>query len=249
MTIRIRVARKLLAITVVAAALTGCAQVADVPRPHGTLEPSVQPTNSTPAKHRESACTLMTAQERHDLAGTTMDQVMPVNAVIGTNQCQWVHSFRQAETQTVSIEARDAREWAVRAAPGLGDALRNPAVENIEEIRQAVIDIRSGKKALTADRACEIYQLWGTMRGFEKGEEIVYPAGNTQVTGVVSTSCIDGVFTSVTYAESHLYPTPTLADRVVAARKLVEERAVKRFVAGVDQTGTEGPSPSPRPSR
>lgn len=249
----------MLAATIVAA-LTSCSRPADVPRPTHTLQPSVEPTSTArPTSTRLTACSLMTAEERRALAGTTMDEVMPSNPISAEHQCQWVHSFKETVSMSIAVDALDARDWAKRASATLGDAIRNPKIEkkNVEEIRKGVLDIRSGK--LTRERACEIYWLMASLRGYEEGDEIVYPAGNAQMGSVVSTSCVDGVFTSVSYAERNLFPTPTLGDLVVKAREAVEKRAVERFgpeaageesnqADGEETTEADGEQPSADPT-
>lgn len=236
--------RNVLVLAVAITALAACSRTADVPRPTHTLQPSVAPTQSVkPTTQRQTACSLMTADERRSLAGTTMDNVMPTNPVAAEHQCQWVHSFTQTVTMSVEIEAMDARDWAKRSVAILGEAIRNPKTDKrrLNQIRQGAVDIRSGK--LTRDRACEIYWLMATLNGFTKGEEVVYPAWTTQTASVVSSSCVDGVFTSVTYTERNMFPTPTLGDLVVKARQAVEKRAIERFgpEAEDDASATPGP--------
>lgn len=233
--------RKTLAVAIAIAALAACSRTADVPRPTHTLEPSVAPTpTATSTVKRETACSLMTAEERRSLAGTTMDEVMPANPVAAERQCQWVHSFTETVTMSVAIEAMDARDWAKRSVAILGETIRNPKTDKtkLTQIRKGVVDIRSG--TLTRERACEIYWLMAGLNGFKEGDDVVYPTWTTQTASVVSSSCVDGVFTSVTYTERNLYPTPSLGDLVVQARQSVEERAIERF--GPDAEATPTPS-------
>lgn len=236
--------RNVLVAAVAIAAVAACSRTADVPRPTHTLEPSVAPTQSVkPTAKRETACSLMTAEERRSLAGTTMDKVMPSNPVAAEHHCQWVHSFTETVNMSVAIEAMDARDWATRSAATLGESIRNPKTDRgrLTDIRQGMVDIRSGK--LTRDRACEIYWLMATLNGFTEGDEVVYPAWTTESASVVSSSCVDGVFTSVTYAERNLYPTPSLGDLVVKARQAVEKRAVERFGPEGEDDASATPSP------
>ena len=233
-----------LAAAVAIAALAACSRTADVPRPTHTLQPSVAPTQSVkPTTQRQTACSLMTADERRSLAGTAMDNVMPANPVVAEHQCQWVHSFTETVNMSVEIEAMDARDWAKRSAAILGESIRNPKTDKrrLGQIRQGVLDIRSGK--LTRDRACEIYWLMASLNGFTKGDDVVYPTWTVQTASVVSSSCVDGVFTSVTYTERNLYPTPSLGDLVVKARRAVEKRAVERFGPDAEEDASATPSP------
>lgn len=239
-----KVPRNVLVAALAVAALAACSRTADVPRPTHTLQPSVAPTQSVkPTTERQTACSLMTAEERRSLAGTTMDNVMPTNPVAAEHQCKWVHSFTETVTMSVEIEAMDARDWAKRSVAILGEAMRNPKTDKrrLSQIRQGAIDIRSGE--LTRDRACEIYWLMATLNGFTKGEEVVYPAWTTQTGSVVSSSCVDGVFTSVTYTEQNLFPTPTLGDLVVKARQAVEKRAIERFGPEAEDDASATPRP------
>ena len=236
--------RNLLVAAVAIAAVAACSRTADVPRPTHTLQPSVSPTQSVkPTAKRETACSLMTSDERRSLGGTTMDKVMRTNPVAAQHQCQWVHSFTETVNMSVEIEAMDARDWAQRSAAVLGESIRNPKTdkERLSQIRQGLIDIRSGK--LTRDRACEIYWLMAALNGFTKGDEVVYPAWTTQTASVVSSSCLDGVFTSVTYTERNLYPTPSLGDLVVKAREAVEKRAIERFGPDAENDASATPTP------
>jgi hypothetical protein len=238
-----KIFRDVLVAAAVIAAVAACSRTADAPRPTHTFEPSVAPTQSVkPSAKRETACSLMTAEERRSLAGTTMDRVMPSNPVVAVHQCKWVHSFTETVTMSVQVDAMDSRDWAKQNLPTVSGSVRNPKADTkmISDVRDAATDIRSGK--LTRERACEIYSLMTRLMGFTEDDEVVFPNWTSQdEASVVSTSCLDGVVTSVTYTERHLYPTPSLGDLVVKARQAVEKRAVERFGADAEPSATPTP--------
>jgi len=235
-----KISRNALVAAVAIAAVAACSRTADVPRPTHTLEPSVTPTERVkPTTKRLTACTLMTSEERQALAGTTMDQVMPSNPATAENHCEWVHSFKEANVMSVKVEARDARDWARRSATGLGSSLAKPRADR-KRLGEFLGDLRSGK--LTREGACEMYRLMMIANGAKEGAEVVYPIGGYPMSSVVSTSCVDGVYTAVSYAEPNLYPTWALGDQVVKARQAVEKRAVERFGPDAqDASATPGP--------
>src|SRR5690349_1441060 len=97
--------RNVLVAALAIAAVAACTRTADVPRPTHTLQPSVSPTQSVkPTAKRETACSLMTGDERRSIAGTTMDKVMPSNPVAEKHLCQWVHSFTETVDMSIELE-------------------------------------------------------------------------------------------------------------------------------------------------
>lgn len=231
------------------AAVASCTRVANVPVPTHTIKPdNIAPTSSARSSSKAgttiSACSLLTADERLELAGESMDQVVPANKILAEHQCQWVHSFRESATASISVDARDASEW-VKAMPNwfkLNAIRADLTASQKARIDVVLKELASGHR-VTPDRACDIYALQSELMGYKPKQEVLYPfAINRVMVNIRTTSCEKGVYTVLTYGKYRLYPNPTLGDRVVAARKAAQKRAIELY--GTSLTPTPTPTPT-----
>lgn len=236
-----RVRTVVLAAVLVTGVASGCSRVADVPRPTHTLRPATTTEVGTPTpRSPAAACSLLNSKEREGFGEKSLNTVVPDDVVKHRTECEWVHSLAEGSLESLSVEALDARDWAVRNRPNIITTANSPRTPRSMalRLRQVAKQMLQGKN-LSRAAACDIYwdltEAGGT---FKRGDEVVYPAyyfGQFKPE-VVSTSCIDGVYTAVIYSKYRLYPTPTLGDRVVAARKAAEARAVRRLGADASTT-------------
>ena len=232
---------RVLAGTVLVAGLVACTRTADVPRNPSTFEPSVTPDapsrKAAPSKRRV-VCTLLSADERRALVGTTMNEVAPVPPTEAEHRCTWIHSFRETAQFRITVEAMDARRWAKRSGPQLENLMRANSGDRkyLTKLRTAMRDLQKAD-SLSADRACQIYELSLAKSGFKEGDEVVYAYPEGDIGHVESTSCEEGVFTSVKYSELRLIPPQALLPAVAKARQSAEERAIAAFSPG------SGPTP------
>jgi hypothetical protein len=227
---------RVLACAVLVAGLAACSRTADLPRNPSTFEPSVTPDapsrKSAPSKRRV-VCTVLSADERQVLVGTTMNEVAPVPPPEAEHRCTWVHSFRESAQFRITVEAMDARRWAERARPQLENLLRAHGGDPkyLGRLRTAMRDLQEADR-LSPERGCQIYWLSLAKSGFKEGDDVVYAYPEGDIGHVESTSCEEGVFTSVKYSELRLIPPVALLSAVAKARQSAEARAIAAFSPG-----------------
>lgn len=236
-------------------ALTGCSRFEDSPRDRRTPLPALTTSSSSGvSKIKRPACGLLTADERTALAGQTMDVIVPVSPVAGTQECQWVHSMGGGEDAVIRMLAFSTHEWAKVALGQIQQAIRNPkfSTDTIKQLQAAAKKLARGSSKLSDEQICDIYWVYVGAWGVKRNGEAVFSATIGRVPAAFASGCADGVFTMLGYGELGLHPSLPLFQAVVAERKKAHERAVDLLVDeksdGADSEPSDGPSAEPTSS-
>lgn len=214
-------------------ALTACGSGDETPVATHTREPGLTSSSSGAPEVSRVACSLLKADERQSLAGTTMNVVVPaVTPKAVRRECQWVHSLKGTAQSTIKLTAFTTESWAGEARPLVTNTLRNPRLGPaiVKKLRKASRDLAAGPSKLSSDRICEIYWLVTQANAYHKGTEVLVNGYIGQMRAVNASACSDGVVTVLGYGEYGLKPSLVLYRSVVSLRKVAHERAVEELI-------------------
>lgn len=234
---------------VLTTALSACSRTSDHPGPLRTLDPQYTSSSEGVRSHRITACDLLTSEERTALTGTTMDQVIPVNAQPGTRECEWVHSATQPARAAIRVVSFNAQAWAQLIGPEIGDELRKPGINKAQakRLRAAYRDLLHAKR-LSTERICDIYWLLVRGKGFKPEARIVFYWRIGGMPAAYATECSDGVMTMAGYGEYGLEASASVSYAVSNLAIAAHEHAVEKFGPDASATPSATPTGSSSPS-
>lgn len=171
------------------------------------------------------ACALLTAPEVQRLLGETATG--QAQELMGVPTCKWTSD----SGRFVQTMAAPSDRWA-RALPQAVDTLKASGItndpENVRKLEEAADLIRSGK-TVAKDKACELFSALLEVQGQEKGLTSVVNVVPNQAhpLAITGQTCAEGVFTSVTLADSSGLDAPLPTDAVETLASTVHSRAVE----------------------
>jgi hypothetical protein len=247
-------------VLVVCALLTACAGPGGNPQPIGTLEPSITQSSPEPSKPEpNSACKMLTSEEREDLGHLSMDAEVPVKPAIGTEECVWTHSLTEPARAAIRVIALEGSTWAGVARPQIGRALGQSTNRTlIRKLEQALVDL-SNATELTDERICEIYFTYTEAYGMARAEELLFYGSIGALPAVFAASCEDGRVVMAGFGEYGLRGSIAAnhaATRLLEAAKDRADEVLRDAEADDEGTteddagadGEESPDPEPSPN-
>lgn len=241
------------------AALAACAPPDLGPTPTGTLEPRITESSpQAPKPKPNDACKLLTAEEREDLMGMSMDAEVPVMPLGGTEECIWTHSLNEPARSAIRVTALNGAAWAQVARPQVVRAIGNPATRRdlADDLEDALVDLASPTE-LTDERTCEIYLMFSEAYGLTRTEELLFYGNIGAMPAVFAASCEGGRIVMAGFGEYGLRGSIAAnhaAARLVDAAKsraadvlsgTTPDEAADGEGAADGEDGDESPSPDP----
>lgn len=186
-----------------------------------TPTPSATPP---PIDANQVACTLLSASDRSQLAGTPVDEIVSASGTGGGSQCRW-----QAASALIQVTTLPAKEWA-KSLPDIVQQLESSA--DISSASDKA-DLAKAKKLLagaatfTDDQACDAFTTLAELGGGREGATTTIttiPITETE-SGISGQACSGGDLMAVLYSVPGLKETKDIDATVTK----VLERAQKRL--------------------
>ncbi len=196
-------------VAVVGALLLGSACTSD------SDSSSAEPTEDIPTADvsESKACDFLTAAERTELTGKTVDTVVAADAREQGSQCRWQDSDALIQVTTIP-----AKEWA-KSLPNVVEQLESSSdvssADDKAELARAK-KLLSKAATFTDAQACDAFVTLAELGGEKKGSTTtVTPVPITETeTGISAQTCSDGDLTSIIYSVPGLEETKQV-DRTV----------------------------------
>jgi hypothetical protein len=187
------------------ALMAACSPTAQNARPDGTLEPTLTESSAMPTSRPKPsrACKLLTSEERSDLVRMSMDALVPVRPVSGTEECIWTHSLSEPARSAIRVIAVDGRAWAQVARPQLIKAINHPSTDSAQDrkLRKALVELSTEGEDVTDERICEIYLLFTESRGMQRTDDLLLTGTIGSMPAVYAASCDQGTVVLAGFGE------------------------------------------------
>lgn len=209
------------AIVISAGVLAGCGGSGDEPSPDSTT-----PTPS--AAPRSLACALLTAEERRELTGSAVDEVIPSRPPGDTEQCRWVGDRGDRAPTFVQTITSPADVWAQAVPDVLDNYERTGDItdDDRREIEEAKRLAAMGSD-LSPDQACALFTTMAEIGGAPQGSN--FTVSYTPIVDQLAASaqiCTSGTFTSVLISKPDLEQSSELDQAMTEAVQTAHDRAV-----------------------
>lgn len=177
-----------------------------------------------PVDPEQIACTLLTASDRTELAGSAVDDIVAASGADGSSQCRW-----QAASALIQVTTLPAKEWA-KSLPDVVKQLESSTDVSSEADKKDLATAKkllSGAATFTDAQACDAFTTLAELGGDDEGTRTTVtsiPITETE-SGISGQTCSGGELTSVLYSIPGLKQTDAV-DKTVST---ILDRAQKRL--------------------
>jgi hypothetical protein len=209
----------------VAAGLTvaACSRGSDPKAADPTPSASASPQATVDPK--EPACTFLTASERKELVGSSIDTIVATSGSANSSQCRW-----QASSALIQVTTLPAQAWAktlpqvVKQLESSGDVKTAADKKELARAKKLL----SAASSFTGEQACDVFTTLAEIGGAPDGATTtiaVVPITDAE-SGVSAQMCTSGEMTSLIYSVPALKKTKAVDAAVTKALASAQKRAL-----------------------